>query len=293
MPFARLRRSVLFTPGSHGRALEKAGTLDVDVVVIDLEDSVGPADKTLARDQARTILQSGALAGREVVVRLNALETEEGARDLDAIAPLGPDALLLPKVEDADDVANLCGALDAGDAPRGLALWAMIETPKGVVNINAIAALGAKRRLAALVLGINDLGAAMRMPAGSRRSVLAPVMLDVVLAARAHGLMAIDSVFNAHDDVEGFGLEAREARRFGFDGKSLIHPSQIEPCHAAFAPTADETDWAHKVVAAFQDPHNVERGVITVDGRMVERLHLVEAEHILRLAGEVAAPAAQ
>lgn len=286
MPSLSLRRSVLFVPASNARAVEKAGGLDVDVVVLDLEDAVGPSDKTMARHAAREAIATGALAGREVGVRINGIDTDLGVADLEAVIPAGPDFVVLPKVETADDVARVCALFDAGDVRRGMAIWAMIETPLGVINLHEVAGLGAKRRLGALVFGINDMIAAMRLPgAEAREVVLAPVMTQIVVAARAYGLCAVDSVYNAHADLDGFALEAREARRFGFDGKSLIHPSQIEPCHAAFAPSDTELAWARRVVEAFGDPLKATAGVVTLDGRMVERLHLDEAHRILHLGG--------
>lgn len=281
-----LRRSVLFVPAGNARAVDKAAGLDVDAVVLDLEDAVAPADKAEARQRARDVVASGVLAGREVAVRVNGLHHEDGLLDLEAIAPAGPDALVLPKVESPDDVAQVCALLDQADVRRGMALWAMIETPLGVINVNDIAALGAKRRLGALLFGINDLAAAMRMPSETSRAALSGVLTQMVLAARAYGVSPIDSVFNAHTDVDGFVHEARQARAMGFDGKSLIHPAQIEPCHAAFAPTDGEMAWARRVVAAFGPSFQATAGVVTVDGRMVERLHLDEAHRILQLAGE-------
>ncbi len=286
-----LRRSVLFAPASNARAVAKLADLTADVVVLDLEDAVGPDDKDTARAAAADCLRSRALSApgptgrmKALVVRVNALETPEGAADLNAIAPLGPDAVLLPKVESAEDVARVSAAFDALDVPRGMALWAMIETPKAALNLAEIASLGARRRLAALVVGTNDLAASLRMPAAQRRARLGPVLLNTVLAARAHGLAAIDGVYNDHRDLSGFAAEADEAASYGFDGKSLIHPSQIAPCHAAFAPTPEALAWAHKVCAAFQSPENLKSGVISVDGHMVERLHLAEAERLIALA---------
>lgn len=280
----RPRRSALFTPAGNARALAKARDLPADLVIIDLEDAVGPGEKDAARAAVVGALQAGGFGDKEVIVRINALETPEGPADLDAILPLGPDAVLLPKVNTADDIANLCAALDHLDVRRGLALWAMIETPQAVMNLAAITEVGAKRRLSGILLGANDLAASLRAPAHAARDTLAPVLSNMVIAARAHGLVAIDAVYNAHNDVDGFAAEAREARNYGFDGKALIHPDQIAPCHAAFAPTAEELNWARKVVAAFQVPENLERGAIAVDGRMVERLHLDDARRILELA---------
>lgn len=288
-----LRRSVLYAPAANARALEKLAGLRVDVVIVDLEDAVGPQDKDAARAAAAAFISryAGVQARpfRELVVRVNALETPQGAEDLQAILPLGPDAILLPKIDSAGDIDRVSAAFDQLEARRGMALWAMLETPKAVVNLNEIASLGSRRRLSALVVGANDLGAALHMPAATRRNALRPILQQTVVAARAFGLAAIDSVYNTHQDVEGFAAEAAEARALGFDGKSLIHPRQIAPCHDAFAPTPAETDWARRVVAAFEAPEHWESGVMSVDGQMVERLHLQEARRILALIEDVAA----
>ncbi len=276
-----LRRSVLFAPASNARALEKLPSLGADAVVLDLEDAVGPAQKDAARLAAVAFVQHAAGLAGELVVRVNALETPEGAADLQAILPLGPDAILLPKVNSAEDLARVSAAFDELDARRGMAIWAMIETPKAALHVGDIAHLGARRRLGALVVGTNDLGAALRMPAATRRKHLQPFLLETVMAARAYGLAAIDGVYNDHRDAAGFSAEGAEARALGFDGKSLIHPAQIPLCHQAFAPDLHEIAWAERVVAAFQVPENIETGVISVDGQMVERLHLEEARSIL------------
>lgn len=282
----KVRRSALFMPGSNARALEKARELDADVVIFDLEDSVAPAAKEEARGLVADAVGSRAFGDREVVVRINPADSPEGAADLEAVLPAGPDAILLPKVEDAEIIAKVCAALDESHAPRGLALWAMIETPKAILNLKEIAETGARRRLAALVAGSNDLAEMLRVPPAGARAVLHPLLMQVVVAARAHGLLAFDCVYNDHTDTAGFTAEARQARSMGFDGKSLIHPSQIAPCHEAFRPTQDELDFARRVVAAFQVSENLRCGVIAVDGRMVERLHYDAATRVLALAGE-------
>ncbi len=280
MSAARLRRSVLFVPGSNARALDKARTLNADAVIIDLEDAVAPDAKADARAAARDAVAAGFAAGH-VVVRVNGLHTDEGLLDLEAIAPSGANAILIPKVDAADEIDRLCAVLDAARAPRGLALWAMIETARGIMNVAEIAERGARRRLSALVVGANDLCQDLECTPGVDRAHLTPALMSVVTAARAFGLTALDSVYNAHTDTDGFAREARQARDMGFHGKTLIHPSQIEPAHAAFAPSPDEVAWARKVVAAFQVPENLARGAITVDGKMVERLHMDVAMRIL------------
>jgi citrate lyase subunit beta/citryl-CoA lyase len=266
--------------------LEKARGLDSDAIILDLEDAVAPDRKDFARSLVAETVAAKAYDGREVVVRVNSPGTPEGVKDLDAVLWAGPDAILLPKVEDAEEIESLCAGLDEAGAPRGLALWAMIETPKGVLRVGEIAALGARRRLAALVVGLNDLEQTLRCRPGVDRAAFVPIMSQVVVAARAFHLSPLDGVFNDHRDLDGFAREARQARDLGFDGKTLIHPDQIAPCHAAFRPSDAELEWARKVIAAFKDPENHARGAITVDGKMVERLHLDGARRALALAGE-------
>lgn len=282
----KLRRSVLYMPGSNARALDKARDLDADVLIFDLEDAVAPDRKGEARALVADAVASRAYGDREIVVRINAADSPEGAADLGAILPAAPDAILLPKVEDAETAARVCALLDEAEAPRGLALWAMIETPKALLHLREIAETGARRRLAALVAGTNDLAETLRIPAPGAREALQPILMQILVAARAHALFAFDGVFNNHVDEAGFALEAREARAMGFDGKTLIHPSQIAPCHAAYRPTADELGFARRVVAAFQEPENLARGAIAVDGRMVERMHYDAATRVLAMAGE-------
>lgn len=282
----RLRRSVLFLPASNDRAMAKARILEPDAVILDLEDAVAPNAKTHARSSAREAIGAKGFGAKTVAVRINELGSPEAAADVEAITPAQPDAIVIPKVEDAEAIEQLCAALDGADAPRGLALWAMIETPRGVLNLPDIVNRGARRRLDALVFGANDYGAATGVVSSADRMEVAGILTQIVAAGRAHGLTVIDSVYNDHGDVEGFSREAAQARRFGFDGKALIHPSQIDPCHAAFAPTPEEIAHARKVVAAFADPSATYAGALSVDGQMVERLHLEAAKRTLAKAGE-------
>jgi citrate lyase subunit beta/citryl-CoA lyase len=286
MASVKLRRSVLFTPGSNVRAIEKARGLDADVVVLDLEDAVGPEQKEVARENVVGALASRAFEGREVAVRINAADSLEGAADLAAILPHAPDVIVLPKVDDVEIIARVCALLDEAQAPRGLALWAMIETPKGMLHVREIAETGARRRLAALMAGVNDLAEDLGVPRGRARWALHPLLMQMLTAARAYSLLAFDGVYNDYADPAGFAREAADSRAMGFDGKTLIHPSQIQTCHEAFRPTADELDFARRVVAAFQVPENLLSGAIDVDGKMVERLHFDAAKRVLALAGE-------
>ena len=274
-------RSVLFLPASNPRAIEKARTLNCDAVVLDLEDAVGPEHKRDARAAMVEALHAGGFAARTVVVRVNGLDTEWGEEDLIAAAGAAPDAILAPKVNDADAVDAL--RLRIVQAPERTRLWAMIETCQGVMNLREIA--GAGGRLGALVVGVNDLSKDMRRPASKDRTPLITALSLSVTAARANGLRVLDGVYNDLDDLPGLERECVEGRAFGFDGKCLLHPNQIEPANRVFAPSPDEVSWARAVVDAFALPENADRGVLRVQGRMVERLHLEEAEQTLEAAG--------
>ena len=274
----RPRRSVLFVPASNPRAMDKARGLDCDVVILDLEDAVGADMKTEARAAVTAAVREG-FDGREVVVRCNGLDTAWGAEDLAALAAAGPDAVLVPKARTAADISAYERAL-AG-APTTTRLWAMIETAAGVLNLAAIAGTGT--RLDALVLGPNDLSAELRLKPLPGRAALQPMLSRVVVAARAHGLAALDGVFNAIGDDEGLAAECAQAAAFGFDGKTLIHPSQIAPANQAFSPSVDEVEWARAVTAAFAAPDAQGKGAIRVQDRMVERLHLEQARRVLAL----------
>lgn len=267
-------RSVLFVPATNARAIEKARGLACDAVVLDLEDAVGTEDKAAGRAAALAALVDG-FPGKIVAVRVNGSDTPWGRDDLAALAGARCDAVVLPKVGDAE-------AVSAAYAATGKPLWLMIETCRGVLNLSVIAAAkGAE----ALILGQNDLAAEMRCRPGSDRAPLQPAMSAIVTAARANGLVALDGVHNAFQDAEGFAAECRQGRDFGFDGKTLIHPAQVEPANTAFSPTPEETAWARAVVTAYAAPEAEGAGVLRVDGRMVERLHLAEARRILSLTG--------
>ena len=260
-------RSVLFVPATNARALEKAKGLPCDAVVIDLEDAVGPADKDAARDAALAGLPN---FGGRAAVRINGPGTPWGDADLKALSGSGALAVVLPKAGSAADVRWAGGA--------GLPVWAMIETLAGLIEIAAIAA---EPSVSALVLGQNDLAAEMSARPGPDRTPLHLAMSQIVTYARHRGLIALDGVYNAFQDAEGFEAECRQGRAFGFHGKTLIHPSQIAPANAAFSPDADEIAWAEAVVAAYAQPGAEEAGVLRVDGQMIERLHLEQARRIL------------
>ncbi len=271
----RPRRSALYMPASNPRAIAKARTLPADVIILDLEDAVAPDGKEGARAAAVAAIREGGFGARELVVRINALATPHGAADLAALAPAPPHAILIPKVSTPGDL----GAV-AARAPH-VPLWAMIETPGTILHLAQIAAAPG---LAALVMGLNDLAADLGCTPGRERTPLHSAMALTVAAARAHGLAALDGVYNAIEDEAGFAAEAAQGAAFGFDGKTLIHPSQIEACNAAFSPSPAQIAHARAIVAAFAAPENAQRGAIRLDGRMVERLHLAAAERTLARA---------
>lgn len=269
----QLTRSVLYLPASNSRAIEKARGLKADAVILDLEDAVAPDAKAQARQAAVAALTTGGFAPR-AGVRINGLDTPWGADDLAALSGLKPAFVVVPKIESADAVRQAAVHLDAG-----VDLWIMIETPLSLLRLDQIAAAGAP--LAALMLGINDLGERMNLVLDAEREPLKPWLAAVVAAARGHGLLAIDGVVNATDDVDRLQAECRQGRAFGFDGKSLIHPAQIEAANAAFAPSAEEVAQAREVVAAFASAEAAGKGAIRVGYRMVERLHLDAAQRLL------------
>jgi citrate lyase subunit beta / citryl-CoA lyase len=279
----RPRRSVLYMPGSNARALEKARTLPADALILDLEDAVAPDAKEQARVQVGEAVRARAFGSREVVIRINALSTEWGNADLTAATESRPDAILLPKVSRADDLRQA----DARISGRGIALWAMIETPLAILNIASIANAGGV--LACFVMGTNDLVKDMRGQHTPRRENLAPALALAVTAARANGLAIIDGVHNDIADLDGFRAACIQARAFGFDGKTLIHPSQLAVCNEVFAPARDEVEAARKIIAAFERPENSGKGAIALDGRMVERLHAESARGTVALAEAIAA----
>ena len=286
-PAYKRRRSVLYVPADKQRALEKVVTLDCDAVIIDLEDAVAPEAKNEARETMRRFLRESRPDNCEIVVRINSLASEWGTEDLLAARAARPDAILLPKVDGPRDVLDADAALDETDAPPGLALWAMVETPKAIFNLGATAELGRDpaARLACLVAGTNDLIKETGVLATPDRRYLVPWLLQMVAAARAAGIDALDGVMNDFRDAEAFESECAEGRNMGFDGKTLVHPSQIEAANRIFMPSESEIAAAGEVVAAFARPENAGKGVVAVGGRMVERLHLAQAERLLVKAG--------
>ncbi|HUG62178.1 MAG TPA: CoA ester lyase [Methylomirabilota bacterium] len=287
----RPRRSMLYMPGSNARALEKARALPVDALILDLEDAVAPEAKDVARDQVAAAVAARGFGDREVLVRVNGPATPWGEADLAAAIACRPDAILLPKVSAPADLDRAAAALDAADPDRRIALWAMVETPLAILDIRNIAATARApgARLAGFVLGTNDLAKDTGARLVPGRAPMTPWLMIALAAARAFGVAAIDGVYNDVDDDAGFAAECAEARDMGFDGKTLVHPRQIGPANAAFTPTAEEVAFAEAVVQTFARPENAGRGVLRVEGRMVERLHAEMAARTLAMMQTIAA----
>lgn len=283
------RRSVLYMPASNERALEKAKTLAADVVVFDLEDAVAPEAKAQARERACAAVRSGDYGERELVIRINDPSTESGRADLDSVLQAGPDAVLVPKISTAEEVRDLDGRLRAGGAPT--ALWLMIETPRGVLNAAAIAdcARDPESRLACLVIGPNDLAKETGVAMMPGRAPMLAWLSHCVLAAKSAGLVILDGVYNDFRDTAGFEAECVQGRQYGMDGKTLIHPVQIEVANRVFGPSEEEVAWARRVLETFENPEHRDKGVVQIDGRMVERLHAEMARDVVAMAEAIRA----
>jgi citrate lyase subunit beta/citryl-CoA lyase len=286
----RPRRSVLYMPGSNARALEKAKTLAADGVILDLEDSVAPEAKEAARDQVAAAVKAGGFGAREVFIRVNGIDTPWHADDLAAAAQAAPDAILVPKVA-GPEVLEMIGRrlLDMG-TPHKTRVWAMIETPLAIFNILSIAAEArdSESRLSGFVMGTNDLAKDTRARLVPGRAPMLAWLSTCVAAARINGIDILDGVYNDIGNAEGFAAECRQGLELGFDGKTLIHPNQIAPCNAAFSPSRAEVEWARKMIAAFDLPENKSKGVVSIDGRMVERLHADMARRTVAIAEAIA-----
>jgi citrate lyase subunit beta/citryl-CoA lyase len=276
-------RSVLYLPGANERALDKARGLSADALVLDLEDAVAPSAKPAVRERVRDLVIAGAYAGRVVAVRVNAIDTEWHADDLAAVAAAAPDAVLIPKLDSATDVITVQGALEAAGAPERTEIWAMLETPSAVLRAHEIAS--ASPRLTALVVGTNDLQAELHAePVSGRVPLLASLSL-CILAARSAGKAILDGVYNDIHDLEGLEAECLQGRSLGFDGKTLIHPAQIEVCNRVFSPSPEAVQHARRVIDAFQRAAGTGVGVATLDGQMIEQLHVDSARRLLAQAG--------
>jgi len=292
MPAAvpRPRRSCLYMPGANARALEKAKGLAADSLIFDLEDAVAPEAKVEARDTVCGAVKAGGYGKREVVIRINGLDTEWGLDDLKAAVEAGPDAILAPKVIDGGDIDRLNDAMSRAGAPEDMGLWVMIEMPKAILNIQDIAEAVGRTRLTAFVMGTNDLAKELRAvndpPA---RTAFQTSLGMTVAAARAYDILAIDGVFNGIGDEDGLNAECVQGRTLGFDGKTLIHPSQLAAANTVFAPAEADVEQARAVIEAFADPANAGKGVLKVNGKMTELLHLEEAQRTVAVAEMIAA----
>lgn len=283
----RPRRSVLYMPGSNARALDKARSLSADALILDLEDAVAPDAKATARAQVATAVGEGGYGNREVVVRVNGLATAWGADDVAAIAGLAVDAVLFPKVESPDEVLDAVAALDRAGGRPDLPVWIMAETPRGILNIDAIA--GSTDRLDCIVMGTSDLAKEMRLRhTPERTGFLAPLSM-CVMAARAHGLDIVDGVYLDLQDDAGFREACVQGRDMGFDGKTLIHPRQLTDANEVFMPAAAEVERAGAIIQAWEAARAEGKGVVVVNGRLVENLHVEEARRVLTLAQAVEA----
>jgi len=282
----RPRRSVLYMPAANERALEKAQTIAADAIIFDLEDAVAPDAKPDARAKAVAAVQSGLYGNRELTIRCNGLDTEWGADDIAAAGPAAPSAVVIPKVDSVEYVQRVAALLDESGAPATVAIWPMIETPTAMFNVRSIAA---HPRVAVLVMGTNDLAKELRSPLVPGRHPLVAHLATALLAAREAGKVILDGVYNDVRNPDGFADECRQGMEMGFDGKTLIHPSQVDPANEVWAPSADDVDYAERVIAAFDEAVADGRGVVTVDGRMIENLHVDNARRVLATANAIAA----
>lgn len=280
------RRAVLYVPASHQKALTKSTTLHPDAIIYDLEDSVAPDMKKQARENLRQHFQKHEHATATQAIRINSLSTQWGQDDLRLAAELNVQAVVLPKAETPQQIIDVARQLDHVDASEILKVWAMIETPRGILNADEMARLAQKSaaRLRCFIVGTNDIALSTGVKTTNQRSALLPWMMQIILAARAGGIDVLDGVYNNFQDQTGFAAECEQGAMLGFDGKTLIHPSQIETALKHYSSTAEEAAWANQVIAAFNLPENASRGAISLNGTMVEQLHIRQAERILARA---------
>jgi citrate lyase subunit beta/citryl-CoA lyase len=287
----RPRRSLLFMPGSNARALEKARGLPADGLILDLEDSVAPDAKDKAREQIAQVIQAKGFGRREVLIRTNGLDTAWWKDDVAMAAAVVPDGILVPKISTVDDLCAVAARLAEVGAPASIKVWAMIETARAVLDADKLAssASDTRARLAGFVFGPNDISRETRIRMLPGRAAMISMIIHCILAARAHGLNILDGPYSDIGNIDGFAAECAQGRDLGFDGKTLIHPSQIEACNAIFTPPPEEVAEARKIIAAFERPENASRGAIQLDGRMVERLHADMAKRTIAIADAIAA----
>jgi len=283
----RPRRSVLYMPGANERALEKAKTLPTDSLILDLEDAVAPDAKADARARVCAAATSGEYGQRELTIRVNSIGTQWHDDDLLAVAKAGPAAVLVPKINSASDLQTIERALEEGGAPEHTKIWAMLETPIAMLHAEQIC--GASERLTVLVMGTNDLANELHAEHVPGRAPLLGGLSMALLAARAADKEILDGVYNDVSDLDGFTAECLQGRQLGFDGKTLIHPKQIDPCNTAFAPTQEEIASSQRIIDAFEEAQREGRGVVTVDGRMIENLHVDNAQRVLAVAAAIGA----
>ncbi len=284
---SRPRRSVLYVPGSNLRALEKARTLAADGLILDLEDAVAPDAKETARAQVRDAVEAGGFGRREIAIRVNGLGTPWGHADLAAASASGADAVLLPKVESADSIRQALAVMAASGAPEALAVWCMLETPRGILHAEEIAA--ASPRVACFVLGTSDLAKDLHAHHTRDRLPMITSLGLCMLAARAYDLAILDGVHLDLQDDEGFEVSCRQGVELGFDGKTLIHPKTIEPANRIFAPSAEEVAWSRRIIEAHAQATAAGKGVVLVDGKLIENLHVANAHRLVGLAETIAA----
>ena len=287
----RPRRSVLYMPGSNARALEKAKTLPADGVILDLEDSVAPDAKESARQQVSDTVKAGGFGPREVFIRTNGVDTPWFSDDLTAAAHAAPDGIVVPKISSSGQLETIGQRLLDMGTNHKTRIWAMIESPLAVFNVLSLAACArdSEARLAGFVMGTNDLAKDTRARQVPGRWPMIGWLMNVIAAARIHGIDVLDGVYNNIGDAEGFVKECEQGRDMGFDGKTLIHPNQIAPCNTVFTPSDDEVKWARTMIAAFDLPENKSKGVVSIDGKMVERLHADMAKRTVAIADAAAA----
>ena len=285
----RPRRSLLYMPGNNARAVEKARTLPADGVILDLEDSVAPDSKPEARGQVAAAVKAGGFGHRELFIRTNGFDTPWFSDDLTAAAQAAPDGIVVPKISLPSQLEQIGQRLLDMHADQKTRIWAMIESPLAVLNVQSIAACAkdSETRLAGFVMGTNDIAKDTRARLVPGRWPMIGWLMNCIAAARIYDIEVLDGVYNSIGDAEGFAKECEQARDMGFDGKTLIHPNQIGPCNAAFTPSADEVAQARKMIAAFDLPENKDKGVVQIDGRMVERLHAEMARRTLAIAGAI------
>ena len=286
----RPRRSVLFMPGSNPRALEKARTLPADGIILDLEDAVAPDAKAAARDQIAQAVAAKGFGKREVIIRINSLESPWWLEDLDMAAKAKPDGILVPKINGPDDLTRIATRFTDIGADMSIRVWAMIETPMAVLQAKEISACAkdVEMRLTGFVFGPNDIALETRMKMLPGREAMIPLFAHCIMAARAYGVEILDGPYSGIGDAEGFAKECIQGRDMGFDGKTLIHPSQIEAANEIYTPPAAEVERSRKIIDAFKLPENAGKGAIQLDGRMVERLHAEIARRTIAISEAIA-----